>query len=80
MLAETVAECQEEWKRQGLQEGREEGRKEGQGNILLKQLEFKFGQLSLKDRQRVRAADSETLLKWGERILTATTMDQIFSA
>jgi flagellar biosynthesis/type III secretory pathway protein FliH len=80
MLAETVAEWREEWKRQGLQEGRKEGRKEGQTNILLKQIEFKFGELSLKDRQRVQAADSETLLKWGERILTAAKLDEVFNA
>lgn len=78
MLAETVAEWQEEWKRQGLEQGLEKGRKEGQANILLKQLEFKFGKLNSKDRKRVQSADSKTLLNWGERILTANTMAEIF--
>ncbi|MFO7598491.1 MAG: hypothetical protein R6X27_01620 [Candidatus Desulfacyla sp.] len=50
---------------------------EGQVNILLKELEFKFGKLILNDRERVRSADSDTLLKWSERILTANTLDEI---
>ena len=56
MLAETVAEWQEEWK--------SEGRKEGETNILLKQLELKFGKLSVDDKTGFKSADSETLLKW----------------
>jgi hypothetical protein len=28
----------------------------------------------------VRAADADTLLLWGERILTATTVDEVFKA
>ncbi len=74
MLAETVAEWQEEWKK----EGRKEGRKEGETNILLKQLEFKFGKLSLEARNRVQSADSDTLLKWGEQILTAHSIEELF--
>ncbi len=82
MLAETVAEWKEEWKREGWQEGREEGREEGRqqwgSNILLKQLELKFGKLKLKDRERVEAADSQTLLKWSEKILTAASVEKVF--
>jgi hypothetical protein len=72
MLAETVAEWQEEWKR--------EGRKEGETNILLKLIELKFGKLSQEDRNSVQSADSETLLKWGDRILTADSLDELFSS
>ena len=72
MLAETVAEWQEEWK--------SEGRKEGETNILLKQLELKFGKLSVDDKNRVQSADSETLLKWGERILTSDSLDELFGS
>ena len=78
MLAETVAEWKEEWKREGLKEGREEGRKQWGVSILLKYLEFKFGTLNLKDRKRVESADSETLLKWSEKVLTAGSVEEIF--
>ena len=80
MLAETVAEWKEEWKQQGREEGWEGGRKEGESNILLKQLELKFGKLSAEERKRVQSADSETLLKWGERILTADAIDDVFGS
>ena len=78
MLAETVAEWKEEWKREGLKEGRQEGRQEGEVNILLKLIELKFGQISLKNRKMIQSADSETLLRWGKQILTANKMDEIF--
>ena len=72
MLAERVEEWKKEWKR--------EGRKEGEANILLKLLELKFGELSLEDQKRVQSADSDTLLKWSGRILTADTLDEILSS
>ena len=77
MLTETVEEWKGEWKREGRAEGRAEGLKEGETNILLKLLELKFGPMSEKDRSKIRAADSETLLKWSERILTANSLDEI---
>ena len=70
MLAETVKELHRQWKREGL----EEGRKEGQVNLLLKQLELKFGLLSDKVRSRIHDADDEKFSIWGERILTAQTL------
>ncbi|MEA2039434.1 MAG: DUF4351 domain-containing protein, partial [Thermodesulfobacteriota bacterium] len=78
MLAETVVEWKGEWKREGRKEGREEGRKEGEANILLKLLELKFGPLSEEDQSKIQAADSETLLTWGEHILTANSLGEIF--
>ena len=85
MLAETVKEWQRQWKEEcreegreeGRKEGREEGRREGQINLLLKQLELKFGPLSAELRNRIHAADSETLSMWSERILTVHTLDEV---
>ena len=75
MLAETVAEWKDEWKREGLKEGL----KKGEINILFKQLELKFGPLSEENRSRIQAADSETLLEWGERILNANSLEDVFT-
>ena len=81
MLAERVIEWTEEWKRQGLeqglQQGRQEGRQEGEAALLLRLLERRFGPLDEPIRQRVRTADAETLLQWGERILTAGTLEEV---
>jgi predicted transposase/invertase (TIGR01784 family) len=89
MLAERVIEWTEEWKRQGLQEGleeglqqglevgRQEGRREGEATLLLRLLTLRFGELDETVRDRVRKADAETLLLWGERVLTAASVEDV---
>lgn len=82
MLAERVLEWTREWKQQGLDEGRKEGRKEGhkEGESLMLQrlLTLKFGPLDAATQARLAAADSETLLVWGERVLTAGSVAEVF--
>ena len=88
MLAERVIEWTEEWKRQGVEKGRQEGLKEGlkeglqkgEATLLLRMLELRFGPLSESSRAQVRASDADTLLRWGERVLTATTADEVLKA
>jgi flagellar biosynthesis/type III secretory pathway protein FliH len=64
--------------RKGLQKGRREGRREGEATLLIRQLELKFGPLDEETRNRVLSADPERLLEWGERILTAPSLPDIF--
>ena len=78
MLAERVMEWTEEWKRQGLEEGRQEGRQEGESLLLQRLLTLKFGALDEPARARLAAADSETLLVWGDRVLTAASLAEVF--
>jgi predicted transposase YdaD len=84
MLAERVTEWTEEWKRQGRLEGRQEGRQEGlqegEAALLLRLLELRFGPLDETSGARIRRADAETLLRWGEKVLTATSLEEIFKA
>jgi predicted transposase/invertase (TIGR01784 family) len=93
MLAERVIEWTEQWKREGLEKGLEEGRQQGlqqglqeglqqglqQGEaaLLLRLLERRFGTLDEEHRSRVRAADAETLLRWGDRLLTAESPNDV---
>jgi hypothetical protein len=35
--------------------------------------------VSLGPRQRLMSADTDTLLRWSERILTATSLEEFFS-
>jgi hypothetical protein len=79
MLADRVKEWTEQWKREGRAEGRAEGRTEGGATMLLRQLELKFGPLPTEFRARIEAADAERLLRWGERVLTAERLDDVFS-
>jgi hypothetical protein len=74
MLRDTVIG----WTRQWKQEGKKEGRREGEVRLLVRQLELKFGPLSVGGRERIDAADSDRLLEWGELILTARSLDEVF--
>jgi predicted transposase YdaD len=61
----------------GIQKGRKEGRKEGEAAMLLRQIARKFGPPTETVRERIERADSETLLAWSDRILTAQTLDEV---
>jgi hypothetical protein len=65
--------------RKGRQEGRQEGRNEGRQEILLRQLETKFGALPKGTRKRVQDAEPELLLAWLDRVLTAESLAEVFS-
>ena len=84
MLAERVKQWTEEWKAEGLQAGRQqglqEGRQQGEASLLLRLLTRKFGPIDEPTRARVLAADAEQLLVWGERVLSAETLGDVFEA
>lgn len=52
---------------------------EGEAKLLLKQLGLRFGGPSEATRARVQAATPDQLDTWGERILTAKTLDELFA-
>lgn len=80
MLRHTVMEWTREWERNGLEKGLEKGRREGETKLLVRQLKLKFGGLRPEDQARVEVADSEQLLQWAERILTARSLDEVFAS
>jgi hypothetical protein len=57
----------------------ERGREEGQRTTLLKQLRSKFGKLPDAATARVNGAEVAELDLWLERILSASTLDDVFS-
>lgn len=80
-LASLIEEKQQDAMQKGLQkgkrEGRQEGKQEGEATLLLRQMALRFGPLDEGLRERVRTADADTLLLWGERILTAATAEDV---
>ncbi|MQY20401.1 DUF4351 domain-containing protein [Nocardia macrotermitis] len=62
----------------GFKKGYAKGLAEGQAIVLVHLLTIKFGQLTDQIVNRVEAADTTTLERWSERILTATSLDEIF--
>ncbi len=74
MLAERI----EEWTKRWKEEGREEGRQEASRALLKRQLELKFGPLPPAALQRLEEADADQLFQWADRVVAATTLDEVF--
>jgi flagellar biosynthesis/type III secretory pathway protein FliH len=90
MLAERVKEWTREWKKEGMQEGlqkglekglrqgRREGRAEGLQELLLSQMEERFGPVPKTIRRRVESIrDFEELKKLGKRLLAAASLEDL---
>jgi hypothetical protein len=73
-------EYQSEFAKKYVSQGRAEGRAEGRADIVLKLLTLKFGKLSSADKKRVQGASLEQLDRWAARVLTATTLGQVWRA
>jgi hypothetical protein len=55
-----------------------QGRAEGESMLLCRLLVQKFGALDSATNQRLRAASTAELERWAERVLTATSLDEMF--
>lgn len=62
-----------------FEEGERKGVAAGQQRLLLNQLRLKFGALPDAVVGRVESATTEHLDTWAARILTATTLAEVFS-
>jgi hypothetical protein len=84
MLRQRVLEWTREWKEAGLQEGLQEGRakglRDGERRLLLRQLERKFGAVDAATRRRIEDAHDRQLLTWGESLITAERLEDVFSS
>lgn len=82
MLAEKMKrwrrEVEEEGRKIGFDKGHKQGREEGEATLFKRLLELKFGPISDDIKTKIETADAKTLLLWGERILFAESLDQIF--
>ena len=81
-----MATLAEKWLEQGRQEARaeiatltEKWLEAGERRVLLRQLELRFGSLPEAYRERIATADPDTLLVWGERVLSAHQLEEIFA-
>jgi predicted transposase YdaD len=86
MLADQFQEWREEFMREasqeglqkGLQKGLQEGLQKGEARLLLRLLAIRFGDLPLWVQERVQQADVSQLDHWGERLLDARTLADLF--
>ena len=66
-------------KAEGLAEGKSEGLTEGHARVFIALFEKKFGPMSDAVLARVTSASADQLLRFSERLLSATTLDDVFS-
>jgi hypothetical protein len=76
----TLAEkLRQEGEQRGLEKGLEQGREQGQRDLLLKQLQLRFGELNAESTLRVQEASVFELEAMVERVLTAQTLEEVLS-
>jgi flagellar biosynthesis/type III secretory pathway protein FliH len=63
---------------QGKQEGIQQGMQEGEGTMLMYLLELKFKAIPDLYRHKIKQADTQTLLKWAERVLEHQALEDVF--
>lgn len=64
----------------GLAKGRVEGRVEGASAVIERLLAARFGPLDEQTLGRLRGATVDQLATWGERLLSASTLAEVFTA
>jgi hypothetical protein len=51
---------------------------EGNAEMVLRLLRLKFGSLEPEVEERVRSADADRVQEWGDRVLTAESLQDVF--
>ncbi|MDE0240652.1 MAG: Rpn family recombination-promoting nuclease/putative transposase [bacterium] len=74
VLMGTMAET---WIEQGLSEGLSQGRAEGKAELLLRQMERRFGEVPDTVRTRVTGATTDELDAWSDVLLEAATLEDV---
>jgi len=64
---------------QGVQQGIHHGIHQGESIMLIRQLERKFKIIPQLFKQKIEQADGNKLLMWGDRILDAVELEEIFA-
>jgi hypothetical protein len=76
-VEETAMTAAERLKAEGRAQGRAEGKAEGQALLLLKLLTLRFGELPQSAQARVTAASLAQLALYGERVLSAASLEDV---
>ena len=82
MLAERVTQWTENWKQEGMQKGIEQGKPMGHqeeaARMIYRLLTRRFGILNIETRQKIENAPTEQLEQWGENLMDAKTLEEVF--
>jgi hypothetical protein len=69
-----VSTLAEQW----MEEGEKRGIEKGYRSLVQRQIELKFGPLDSRGLSKLNTADDATLERYGERVLTATSVDGVW--
>jgi hypothetical protein len=78
VMAEQTIDWGRPWKEEGKKEGLRTGVQKGEATLLIRQMRTKFGPVPRTVQQKIASADARTLLKWGDRVLSATRLEEVF--
>ncbi len=82
MVTQRIERITQGWLLEGKEEGRKEGEqigiRKGELTMLRRQLKRRFGELPSEAVERLERADIDLLLEWGDRVLTAANLDEVF--
>ena len=62
----------------GVSQGISQGVVKGERALLVRQLRARFGSVPSATIARIEAADATLVERWGDRVLTAQTLDEVF--
>jgi predicted transposase YdaD len=79
-VEEAIVSYADQLRDEGRKEGQKQGIKKERRAVLLRLLRTRFGDLPEAVTARIKAAKASELEPWIDRILTASTLDDIFSA
>lgn len=76
----------EEWKErqrlagveQGMEQGMAQGRLEGERRLVLRVIQHRFGELPAAYRLRLQSASQDELEDLADRVLDASSLDELF--
>jgi hypothetical protein len=68
------------WWKEAEEKGLQQGLQTGEARLLLRLVEQRFGPPSPEQRARIEAADADRLLRWGERVLAAPTLEDLLGS
>ncbi len=63
--------------REAFAEGEVQGEARGEAAMLLRLLRLRFGEVPEAVRRKLESTDPQTLLEWSDRVLTATSIEQV---
>jgi hypothetical protein len=77
-LKMTLAEKFDQWAEEYMRQGMEKGVGQGEALLLQRQLTRRFGPLPAAVIARIAAASVPEIETWGDRVLDAASLDEVF--